>query len=81
MSAVPKVIDRREIWLDGVSIDATKTLSKLQNRRISGITLSEKEEEACELATGDLYLLRLCKDYGMFDSDDPFNLFEKETLH
>ena len=62
MSAVPKVIDRREIWLDGVSIDATKTLSKLQNRRISGITLSEKEEEACELATGYLYLLRLCKD-------------------
>ena len=81
MSAVPKVIDRRELWLDGVSIDATKTLSKLQNRRMSGITLSEKEEEACELATGYLYLLRLCKDYGMFDSDDPFNLFEKETLH
>ena len=58
MSAVPKVIDRREIWLDGVSIDATKTLSKLQNRRISGITLSEKEEEACELATGLFVLIK-----------------------
>ncbi len=81
MSTVPKVIDRREIWLDGVSLDATRTLSKLQNRRLNGITLSEKEEEACELATDYLYLLRLCKEYGMFDSDDPFNLFEKETLH
>ena len=58
-----------------------KTLSKLQNRRISGITLSETEEEACELATGYLYLLQTCKEHGMFDSDDPFNLFEKETLH
>jgi hypothetical protein len=81
MSAVPKVIDRREIWLDGVSLDATRTLSKLQNRKLNGITLSEKEEEACELATGYLYLLQLCKEYGMFDSDDPFNLFQKETLH
>jgi hypothetical protein len=78
---VPKVIDRREIWLDEVSIEAIKTLSKLQNRKVNGITLSKKEQETCELASGYLYLLRLCKEYDMFDSDDPFNLFNKETLH
>jgi hypothetical protein len=81
MSAVPKVIDKREVWLDGVSMDAVEVLTRLQNRKVNGITLSEKEHGLCELATGYLYLLRLCKEYGMFDSDDPFNLFEKETLH
>ena len=56
-------------------------MARLQNRKLNGITLSDKEEDLCELTTGYLYLLKLCKEYGMFDSDDPFNLFEKETLH
>jgi hypothetical protein len=81
MSTIPKVIDRREVWLDSVKIDAVKLLTTLQSRRLDGITLSEKEEEICELTSGYLYLLQLCKEYGMFDSDDPFNLFNKETLH
>ena len=78
---IPKVIDRRQVWLDAVSIDAANILARLQNRKLNGITLSDKEEDLCELTTGYLYLLKLCKEYGMFDSDDPFNLFEKETLH
>ena len=81
MSTIPKVIDRREVWLDAISIDAADMLSRLQNRKLNGITLSDREEDLCEITTGYLYLLRLCKEYGMFDSDDPFNLFEKETLH
>tara|TARA_A100001011_G_scaffold89061_1_gene93517 strand:+ start:74 stop:319 length:246 start_codon:yes stop_codon:yes gene_type:complete len=81
MSTIPKVIDRRQVWLDAVSIDAANILARLQNRKLNGITLSDKEEDLCELTTGYLYLLKLCKEYGMFDSDDPFNLFEKETLH
>ena len=81
MSTVPKVIDRRQVWLDAVSIDAADMLARLQNRKLNGITLSDKEEDLCEITTGYLYLLKLCKEYGMFDSDDPFNLFEKETLH
>tara|TARA_R100001443_G_scaffold82036_2_gene89057 strand:+ start:883 stop:1128 length:246 start_codon:yes stop_codon:yes gene_type:complete len=81
MSTIPKVIDRREVWLDAVSIDAADMLARLQNRKLNGVTLSDREEDLCEITTGYLYLLRLCKEYGMFDSDDPFNLFEKETLH
>jgi len=26
-------------------------------------------------------MLQLTKEYGLFESDDPFNLFNKETLH
>ena len=81
MSTLPKVIDRREVWLDAVSIDAADMLARLQNRKLNGVTLSDREEDLCEITTGYLYLLKLCKEYGMFDSDDPFNLFEKETLH
>ena len=81
MRKIPKVIDRREVWLEGVYMYDVEVLSKLQNRKVNGISLSEKEQDLCELATGYLYLLRLCKEYGMFDSDDPFNVFEKETLH
>tara|TARA_R100001510_G_scaffold32673_1_gene29133 strand:+ start:1283 stop:1528 length:246 start_codon:yes stop_codon:yes gene_type:complete len=81
MSTIPKVIDRREVWLDAVSIDAADMLARLQNRKLNGVTLSDREEDLCEITTGYLYLLKLCKEYGMFDSDDPFNLFEKETLH
>ena len=78
---LPKVIDRRQVWLDAVSIDAADMLARLQNRKLNGVTLSDREEDLCEITTGYLYLLKLCKEYGMFDSDDPFNLFEKETLH
>tara|TARA_Y100001973_G_C5169874_1_gene318380 strand:- start:64 stop:309 length:246 start_codon:yes stop_codon:yes gene_type:complete len=81
MSTLPKVIDRRQVWLDAVSIDAADMLARLQNRKLNGVTLSDREEDLCEITTGYLYLLKLCKEYGMFDSDDPFNLFEKETLH
>ena len=42
MSTIPKVIDRREVWLDSVKIDAVKLLTTLQSRRLDGITLSEK---------------------------------------
>ena len=81
MAQPPKVIDRRVAWLDGVSLEAVEILAKIQHEAINGITLSEHQKNMSELCSGYLYLLKLSKDYGLFDSDDPFNLFEKETLH
>ena len=78
---VPKVIDRRVVWLDGLSLHAAEVLKKLKVREINGITPSESEKEIVELCGGFLYLLELSKEYGLFDSEDPFNLFEQETLH
>lgn len=78
---VPKVIDSREAWLDSICLDASQVLAKLKHREISGITLSPKEKNMSELCSGYIYMLQLCKEYGLFDSDDPFNLFNKETLH
>ena len=81
MAHPPKVIDRRVAWLDGVSLEAVEILAKIQHEAINGGTLSEHQKNMTELCSGYLYLLKLSKDYGLFDSDDPFNLFEKETLH
>ena len=81
MSTVPKVIDKRVVWLDGLSLHAAEVLKKLKVREINGITPSESEKEIVELCGGFLYLLELSKEYGLFDSEDPFNLFEQETLH
>ena len=72
----PKVIDRRVAWLDAVSIDVVDVLAKLTHRKLTG-----HEESMSELCSGYLYLLKLAKEHGLFDSDDPFNLFDKETLH
>ena len=79
--SIPKMIDKRQAWLDGVSVEAMAVLSKLTKRTKAGITLSDKEDMMLELCSGYLYMLRLCKEEGLFDSDDPFNLFNKETLH
>ena len=78
---VPKVIDKREAWLDGVSIEAAAVLAKLEKRKYKGITLNEGDETMINLCGGYLYMLELIKKHGLFDSDDPFNLFNKETLH
>ena len=78
---VPKVIDKRVVWLDGLSLHAAEVLKKLKVREINGITPSEAEKEIVDLCGGFLYLLELSKEYGLFDSEDPFNLFEQETLH
>ena len=77
----PKVIDRRVAWLDAVSVDVVEVLAKLTHRKPSGVELTKHEESMSELCSGYLYLLKLAKEHGLFDSDDPFNLFEKETLH
>ena len=78
---VPKVIDKREAWLDGVSIEAAAVLAKLEKRKYNGITLNEGDETMINLCGGYLYMLELIKKHGLFDSDDPFNLFNKETIH
>ena len=77
----PKVIDRRVAWLDAVSIDVVDVLAKLTHRKLNGVELTKHEESMSELCSGYLYLLKLAKEHGLFDSDDPFNLFDKETLH
>ena len=77
----PKVIDRRAVWLEGLSLHAAAVLKKLQTRQVNGITPSDAESEIIDLCGGYLYLLQLSKEHGLVDSDDPFNLFEKETLH
>ena len=78
---VRKVIDRRVIWLEGLSLHAAEVLKKLHARQINGVDRTETEEDIIDLCGGYLYLLELSKEHGLFDSDDPFKLFEKETLH
>ena len=78
---VPKVRDRRAVWLEGLSLQAADVLKKLQTRQVNGITPTNAETDIIDLCGGYLYLLQLAKEHGLFDSDDPFNLFEKETLH
>jgi|TARA_R100001460_G_scaffold82097_1_gene123098 hypothetical protein len=79
--SIPKMIDKRQAWLDGVSVEAMAVVSKLTKRTKAGITLSDREDMMLELCSGYLYMLTLCKEEGLFDSDDPFNLFNKETIH
>mgnify|MGYP000844837817 CR=1 FL=1 len=81
MTEQRKVIDRRVIWLEGLSIHAATVLKKLQTRQEDGISPTEAETDVIDLCGGYLYLLQLAKEHGLFDSDDPLNLFEKETLH
>ena len=78
---IPKVIDSRDAWLDGICLQAEEILTKLKHREVSGITLNQSEKDIAELCSAYLYMRQICKDYGIFDSDDPFNLFNKETLH
>ena len=78
---IPKVIDKREIWLDGLALQAADVLKRFQKREINGITPTNTETDIMDLCGGYLYLLELAKDHGLFESEDPFNLFEKETLH
>ena len=37
---IPKVIDKREIWLDGLALQAADVLKRFQKREINGITPS-----------------------------------------
>ena len=67
--------------LDGLSIEAAAVLAKRKKRKYNGITLNEGDETMINLCGGYLYMLELIKKHGLFDSDDPFNLFNKETLH
>ena len=78
---VPKVIDKRLVWLEGICLQAEDVLTRLKQREVAGITLTTREENMAELCSAYLYMLQLTKEYGLFDSDDPFNLFNKETLH
>jgi len=78
---VPKVIDSRTVWLDSICLQAEEVLTKLKQREVKGITLNQSEKNMAELCSAYLYMLQVCKEYGIFDSDDPFNLFNKETLH
>jgi hypothetical protein len=78
---VPKVIDKREAWLDGLSMYAIEQLRNAERREDRGLTRTQRERDYMDLCGGYLYLLQLAKEYGMFESDDPFNLFNKETLH
>jgi len=55
---VPKVIDRRAVWLEGLSLHAAEVLKKLQTRQVNGITPSEAETDIIDLCGGYLYLLR-----------------------
>ncbi len=78
---VPKVIDRRVVWLEGLSLHAAEVLKRLHARQLNGVDPTETETDIIDLCGGYLYLLQLSKEHGLFDSDDPFELFEKETLH
>tara|TARA_R110001599_G_C11845912_1_gene619988 strand:+ start:105 stop:347 length:243 start_codon:yes stop_codon:yes gene_type:complete len=78
---IPKVIDKREMWLEGLGLQAADVLKRFQKREINGITPTNTETDIMDLCGGYLYLLELAKDHGLFESEDPFNLFEKETLH
>mgnify|MGYP006956422135 CR=1 FL=1 len=77
----PKVIDRREIWLDSISTHAVEVLKNGQIREERGITRTQRDRDLLDLCGGYIYLLELAKEHGLFDSEDPFNLFNKETLH
>jgi hypothetical protein len=78
---IPRVIDKREIWLDVLSEHATEVLQNARTREERGLTRTQRERDLLDLCGGYLYLLQLAKEHGLFDSEDPFNLFNKETLH
>ena len=78
---IPRVIDKREIWLDALSEHATEVLQNARTREERGLTRTQRERDLLDLCGGYLYLLQLAKEHGLFDSEDPFNLFNKETLH
>tara|TARA_R110000796_G_scaffold154009_3_gene270616 strand:- start:1133 stop:1375 length:243 start_codon:yes stop_codon:yes gene_type:complete len=78
---IPRVIDKREIWLDALSEHATEVIQNARTREERGLTRTQRERDLLDLCGGYLYLLQLAKEYGLFDSEDPFNLFNKETLH
>ena len=42
---VPKVIDRRAVWLEGLSLQAADVLKKLQTRQVNGITPTNAETD------------------------------------
>ena len=77
----PKVINTRVAWLDTISLEAIQVLARLKTRETDGITPTAREEKLMEICSGYIYMLNLCKEHGLFDSDDPFNLFDNETLH
>jgi|TARA_R110000772_G_scaffold67733_4_gene150268 hypothetical protein len=78
---IPRVIDKREIWLDALSEHAAEVLQNARTREERGLTRTQRERDLLDLCGGYLYLLQLAKEHGLFDSEDPFNLFNKETLH
>lgn len=78
---IPRVIDKREIWLDALSEHATEVIQNARTREERGLTRTQRERDLLDLCGGYLYLLQLAKEHGLFDSEDPFNLFNKETLH
>ncbi len=78
---ITRVIDKREIWLDAWSEHAAEVLQNARTREERGLTRTQRERDLLDLCGGYLYLLQLAKEHGLFDSEDPFNLFNKETLH
>ena len=57
--SIPKMIDKRQAWLDGVSVEAMAVVSKLTKRTKAGITLSDREDMMLELCSGYLYICLL----------------------
>ena len=49
---VPKVIDRRAVWLEGLSLHAAEVLKKLQTRQVNGITPTNAETDIIDLCGG-----------------------------
>ena len=47
--AVPKVIDRREIWLDGLSGHAIEVLRNAEMREERGITRTQRDRDLLDL--------------------------------
>ena len=64
-----------------MSEHAAEVLQNARTREERGLTRTQRERDLLDLCGGYLYLLQLAKEHGLFDSEDPFNLFNKETLH
>ena len=54
---IPRVIDKREVWLDGLSLQCADVLRNAQVREERGLTRTQRERDLLDLCGGYLYLL------------------------
>ena len=54
---IPRVIDKREIWLDALSEHAAEVLQNARTREERGLTRTQRERDLLDLCGGYLYLL------------------------